>query len=273
VLAVEHVTFSYVEGKPVLSDIDFSARRGEVVAIVGRNGAGKSTLLRLLNGLYQPEAGRVIIDGLLTSETPVHQLAPHIGTVFQAPEQQIFNARTYDEIAFGPKQLGLTGEALAARVNEVLERVGLAGEADSHPLDIDQSSRRMVAVGSVLAMQPPILLLDEPQRGLDRPAMQRLETIIAEEKARGTLILLVCHDMDFVARRADRVLALARGVLGADLPTAEFFTARELTDLVGVEIPDVLQLALDLGIEPSLTPAAFADAFLAKPRGTPSGGA
>lgn len=262
-LSVENVTFAYVEGSPVLSDIDFSASNGEVLAIVGRNGAGKSTLLRLLNGLYQPAAGRILVDGLLTSETPIHELAQHIGTVFQAPEQQIFNATIRGEIAFGPKQLGLTGEALDQRVAEVLERIGLHHAADEHPLDIDASSRRLVAVGSVLAMRPPILLLDEPQRGLDRAAMSRLETIIAEEKAHGTLVLLVCHDMDFVARRADRVLGLARGLLAADLPTPAFFTDAALTAAVGVETPDVLALSLDLGLPPSLTPAAFAANYAA----------
>jgi energy-coupling factor transport system ATP-binding protein len=266
-LSVEHVTFAYVEDKPVLSDIHFSGRRGEVLAIVGRNGAGKSTLLRLLNGLYQPAAGHITVDGMSTSDTPIHELAQHIGTVFQVPEQQIFNATIHGEIAFGPKQQGLTGEALETRIAEVLERIGLSGSGAMHPLDIDASARRLVAVGSVLAMRPPILLLDEPQRGLDRAAMQRLETIIAEEKARGSLIVLVCHDMDFVARRADRVLGLARGVLAADLPTAAFFADEALTEAVGVETPDVLRLSLDLGLSPSLTPDAFARAHLAR-RGT-----
>lgn len=266
-LAVEDVTFAYVEGSPVLSGIDFTASKGEVVAIVGRNGAGKSTLLRLLNGLFQPAQGRVVVDGLSTSDTPVHELAQHIGTVFQAPEQQIFNATIRGEIAFGPKQQGLSGEALDQRVAEVLQRIGLPDAGDEHPLDIDASARRLVAVGSVLAMQPPILLLDEPQRGLDKAAMDRLETIIAEEKARGTLVLLVCHDMDFVARRADRVLALARGVLSADKPTAAFFTDAALTEAAGVETPDVLSLSLDLGLSPSLTPRAFAEAYIMRHAG------
>ncbi len=263
-LSVDDVTFSYVADKPVLSDISFKVAAGEVVAIVGRNGAGKSTLLRLLNGLYQPAKGAVIVAGNATSDTPVHLLARSIGTVFQAPEQQIFNPRVRDEIAFGPKQLGLTGAALEARVAEVLDRIGLAGEAETHPLDIDASARRMVAIGSVLAMQPPILLLDEAQRGLDKTAMQRLSTIIETEKARGTAVILVCHDMDFVARLADRVLGLARGVLAADLPTRDFFTDADLTASIGVEVPDVLQLSQGLGLAPALTPEQFAAFYLAR---------
>ncbi|SHF96780.1 energy-coupling factor transport system ATP-binding protein [Kaistia soli DSM 19436] len=265
-LSVDDVTFSYVAGAPVLADIDFKVASGEVVAIVGRNGAGKSTLLRLLNGLFQPESGAIIVAGNATSDTPVHILARSIGTVFQAPEQQIFNPRVRDEIAFGPKQLGLTGATLEARIAEVLERIGLASEADAHPLDLDQSARRMVAIGSVLAMQPPILLLDEAQRGLDKTAITRLSTIIETEKARGTAVILVCHDMDFVARQADRVLGLARGRLAANLPTKAFFTDKALTASIGVEVPDVLALSEALALPPTLTPAAFADAYMARER-------
>ena len=263
-LSVDDVTFSYVADKPVLANISFKVAAGEVVAIVGRNGAGKSTLLRLLNGLYQPASGAIIVAGNATSDTPVHLLARSIGTVFQAPEQQIFNSRVRDEIAFGPRQLGLTGAALEERVGAVLDRIGLTSDADTHPLDIDASARRMVAIGSVLAMQPPILLLDEAQRGLDKTAMHRLSAIIAAEKARGTAVILVCHDMDFVAQRADRVLGLARGRLAADLTTEAFFTDAELTASIGVEVPDVLALSAALGLSPALTPERFADLYLTR---------
>lgn len=263
-LSVDDVAFSYLPGAPVLSDIRFRVAAGEVVAVVGRNGAGKSTLLRLLNGLYQPDSGAIVVNGNATSDTPIHLLARSIGTVFQAPEQQIFNATVRDEIAFGPKQLGLSGQALADRVAEVLERIGLSGEAETHPLDVDQSARRMVAIGSVLAMQPPILLLDEAQRGLDKVALDRLSAIIESEKARGTAVILVCHDMDFVARRADRVLGLAQGRLQADLPTSAFFTDAALTAAIGVEVPDVLALATRLGLPPALTPERFAALWMAR---------
>ena len=233
-LTVDDVTFAYAPGAPVLSDVTFHVPPGQVVAIVGRNGAGKSTLLRLLNGLYQPATGAIVVNGNATSDTPVHLLARSIGTVFQAPEQQIFNAKVVDEIAFGPKQLGLTGKALDERV------------------------------GSVLAMQPPVLLLDEAQRGLDKAAIDRLAKIIADEKARGTTVLLVCHDMDFVARNADRVLGLARGRLAADLSTEGFFTDAALTAAIGVEVPDMVSLSAALGLAPALSPERFAAAWMAR---------
>jgi energy-coupling factor transport system ATP-binding protein len=258
VLEVEGVSFAYPGGGAVLADIGFSARAGDVLAIVGRNGAGKSTLLRLLDGLRQPRTGSITVDGHSTAQTPVHVLARHIGTVFQAPEQQIFNASVWDEIAFGPRQLGLTGEALRRRINEALDRVDLAGVAKRHPLDLDQAGRRMVALGSVLAMRPAVLLLDEPQRGLDARAMQRLEALIGEEAAAGRCVILVCHDMDFVARSANRVLALAGGRLVADCSTLEFFTDDARTRQAGVEVPDPLLLSRSLGLPPTLTAAALA---------------
>jgi energy-coupling factor transport system ATP-binding protein len=263
-LSVDNLQFAYGSDSPVLTDVTFVAGAGEVTAIVGRNGAGKSTLLRLLNGLLQPTAGRVIVNGNATSRTPVHRLARDIGTVFQAPEQQIFAAKVAEEIAFGPRRLGLRGAALNARVADALARVGLADVADRHPLDLDAASLRFVALGSILAMRPPIMLLDEPQRGLDAPSLSRLERIIAEQAASGTALLIVCHDMEFVARRANRVLALADGRIAADLPTFEFFLDTALTAAVGVEAPDALALAQVLDLSPQLTPTALADAWIAR---------
>jgi energy-coupling factor transport system ATP-binding protein len=261
VLSVDNVAFAYDGGQPVLRDISFHAGPGDVVAIVGRNGAGKSTLLRLLNGLLQPVSGTVTVDGRSTKTTPVHVLARHIGTVFQAPEQQMFHANVRDEIAFGARQLGITGDALEARVDATLERVGLTWAAHVHPLDLDQAARRFVALGSVLVMEPPILLLDEPQRGLDRNALARLESIVVEATAAGRCALIVCHDMEFVARRATRVVAVAGGCVVADLPTLAFFTGDEHARAAGVEPPDTSALAAALGLAPSMTPAAFAQAW------------
>jgi energy-coupling factor transport system ATP-binding protein len=263
-LSVDSLRFGYGDDSPVLTDVTFSAGAGEVMAIVGRNGAGKSTLLRLLNGLLQPASGRVIVNGNATARTPVHLLAREIGTVFQAPEQQIFAPKVAEEIAFGPRRLGLRGAALKARVADVLLRVGLADVADRHPLDLDAAALRFVALGSVLAMRPPIMLLDEPQRGLDAASLARLESIVAEEAAGGRALLIVCHDMEFVARRASRVLALAGGRVAADLPTQEFFTDPALMAAAGVEAPDPLVLAQLLGLAPQLTATALAQAWIAQ---------
>jgi energy-coupling factor transport system ATP-binding protein len=261
-LSVNGVTFAYPDSGPVLENVTLGASASEVLAIVGRNGAGKSTLLRLLNGLLTPRSGTISVAGLPTATTPVHLLAHHIGTVFQAPEQQIFNPTVRAEIAFGPRQLGLTGRALSERVDAILERTQLSEHAASHPLDLDQATLRFVALGSVLAMRPSILLLDEPQRGLDARAIARLASIVREESARGTCIVLVCHDMEFVATMADRVIALAGGRLVADRSTFDFFACAEDRRAAGVEAPDSLALAAQLDLDPALTPAALAGLWL-----------
>jgi energy-coupling factor transport system ATP-binding protein len=262
VLVVDSVAFGYDDRTLVLDDISFAAEPGEIVAIVGRNGAGKSTLLRLLNGLLQPARGRVVVDGCPTSSTPVHVLARHIGTVFQAPEQQMFHATVRDEIAFGVKQLGIAGDALAARVDETLERIGLRSAGAIHPLDLGAAERRFVALGSVLAMRPPMLLLDEPQRGLDRIALDRLESIVAEHARGGGSAIVVCHDMDFVARCATRVVAVAGGRIAGDRATLDFFSDPALARAAGVELPDTIALSGALEMPPALTVEAFVASWM-----------
>ncbi|MFB2553053.1 energy-coupling factor ABC transporter ATP-binding protein [Ensifer soli] len=264
-LTVDGVAFRYGDGAEVLSDVGFSAQGGEIVALVGRNGAGKSTLLRLLNGLRKPTRGTVMVDGKNTKDTPVHLISRSIGTIFQTPEQQMFNATVRDEVMFGPKTLPISPAERDARVDRALERTGLVAHQATHPLDLDQARRRFVAIASVLASETPVLLFDEPQRGLDASGKRLLETILRAEQKAGRCIVLVCHEMDFVAKLATRVIALSGGRLSADTTPVDFFTAPARVEEASVEVPDILALSLSLGLPPSLTPAAFADAWLARP--------
>ena len=243
VLTLDAVRFGYDPERPVLEDISFAVQPGEVVAVVGRNGAGKSTMLRLLNGLLRPDAGRVTIAGKDSADLKVSEISAHIGTVFQAPEQQIFNATVRTEIGFGPAQQGLTPEEQAARLDDAVARTGLGDVLDTHPLDLDAAMRRFVAVASVIACRPDLMLLDEAQRGLDAERRALLGGIIAEWKAAGRAIVLVCHDMDFVAAHADRVLGLAAGRLAVDAPVRDFFADAAATRAVSVEQPGIVALA------------------------------
>ncbi|MAU47243.1 MAG: hypothetical protein CMP09_21005 [Yangia sp.] len=247
ILTLDGVRFGYDPAKPVLRDISFSVSPGEVVAVVGRNGAGKSTLLRLLNGLLRPDAGTAGIAGRDAGKLKVSEIATHIGTVFQAPEQQIFNATVKSEIAFGPAQQGLTPEEQAQRLDEAVARTGLGEVLETHPLDLDAAMRRFVAVASVIACRPDLMLFDEAQRGLDATRRLLLGGIIAEEKAAGRAIVLVCHDMEFVAAHADRVLGLAEGRLAVDATGQEFFADAAATRAVSVEQPGIVELAQALG--------------------------
>lgn len=263
-LKVENVAFHYQAATPVLRAVSFSAEGGEILALVGRNGAGKSTLLRLLNGLRKPSAGSVVIAGKNTQDTPPHIISHAIGTVFQTPEQQIFNATVRDEVMFGPNNLPLTPDQREERVARSLARTRLTDFAGKHPLDLDQAQRRFVAIASVLASQPPALLLDEPQRGLDARGKALLEEIIREEQAAGRCIIIVCHDMEFVARLATRVIALSEGRLSADKTPVDFFSDSQAMAAASVEPPDTLRLSAALGLPPSLTASIFAGHWLAR---------
>lgn len=269
-LKVEGVAYHYPGGDDVLRDITFTAGAGEVVALVGRNGAGKSTLLRLLNGLRKPARGTICVGDMDTAQTPVHRISRAIGTVFQAPEQQIFHATVQEEVMFGPRNLALPEAERAVRVREALARTGLTEFAGHHPLDLDQARRRFVAVASVLATAPAALLLDEPQRGLDAANAGRLAAIIREEQAAGRLVILVCHDMEFVARLATRVIALSGGRLAADLAPLAFFADPALTAAASVEAPDLVRLSAHLGLPPALEPAAFARNWLTRAAAAPA---
>ena len=173
-LAVKNLGFAYPGGRQVLAEIGFSVEVGRIVGVVGHNGAGKSTLLRLCNGLLKPSSGNILIDGVNTRYVPAWKLARTVGTVFQSPEQQIFKSRVSDEVSFGPKQLGLSAQQVDQRVKEALVRTGLQEFASAHPLDLNRTSRRFVALASALAMKPRLLLLDESQQGMDKSAMTAL---------------------------------------------------------------------------------------------------
>ncbi|WP_336799153.1 ABC transporter ATP-binding protein [Kaistia sp. MMO-174] len=208
ILAVENLSFGYAGAPRLLADLSFRVGAGEVLALIGPNGAGKSTLLRLINGLLKPEGGRIAIDGRDTRKLRVDELAQHVGTVFQEPEYQIFEPTVRREVEFGPRQLGLARAEIDSRRDRVLARTGLAAAAGRHPLDLIHAQQRFVAIASVLANAPKLLLLDEAQRGLDALHTERLETILAAERATGTATVIISHDLEFVARNATAILDL-----------------------------------------------------------------
>ncbi|WP_411036901.1 energy-coupling factor ABC transporter ATP-binding protein [Shinella sp. BYT-45] len=241
-LRLEGLSFAYPAQAPLFARLNAHVGPGQVLAVVGRNGAGKSTLLRLLNGLLRPDAGQIRIRGRSTSGLKVHEIARDVGTLFQTPEQQLFATRVYEEVAFGPRQLGLANAEVEDRVDLALRRTFLHHQAQRHPLDLSMAERRFTALASILAMHPAVLLLDEPQRGLDRLWTERLEAIIAGERKAGKAIVLICHDMDFVDRNAQMVLALGTGEASA-WSTETFFGDLELLRRARVDTPSRLLLS------------------------------
>lgn len=238
---------TYESGVEAVAGVDLTIAPGERLAIVGQNGAGKTTLVRHLNGMVRPTEGSVHIGDWNTADKSIAELSHRVGYVFQNPDEQIF-ARTVDaDVAFGPKNLGVEPDAVAARVDAALVSVGLAHEAEAHPHHLSLSERKRVAIAAVLAMQAPIVVLDEPTTGQDEAGVQLISRIIDDLAARGHTVVAITHDMDFCVENFDRVVVMARGTVRADGPTAEVFAAREALEAAAVEPPQLARLARALG--------------------------
>ncbi|MDI3213358.1 ATP-binding cassette domain-containing protein [Arthrobacter sp. AL12] len=199
------------DGEPLLRDLELTVRPGEIVAITGPNGAGKSTLLRHLNGLLRPHTGEVRIQGRSIAGIPTGRIAASVGLLFQHPRDQLFERTVLREASFGLRRLH--GRDAAARADEALEAVGLAGAARTHPAELPASQQRLLALATVLARGPAVLALDEPTVGLDRHGLDRLDRAVAAAAARGAAVVLVTHDAAYARATAHRVLALDGGSL------------------------------------------------------------
>lgn len=240
---LENVSFSYGAGEPALREVSLSIRAGELLALIGRNGSGKTTLAKHLNGLLKPTAGRVLVGDVDTADVPVGDLARQVGYVFQNPDHQLFLPTVREEVAYGPSRLGLAGSDLQTRIEETLERFGLAGVADRHPAVLGRGVRRLTALAAIDAMRPKVLVLDEPTGGLDRRFAGRLMGQLTELAAGGDAIVLITHDMRLVAEYAGRVVLMRAGQVAADTTPAEIFDQAELLATSGVHAPQVARLA------------------------------
>jgi energy-coupling factor transport system ATP-binding protein len=222
-LALEAVGFIYPDGTRALQGIDLRVAAGEVVAVVGQNGSGKSTMARLLNGLLRPTEGRVLHDGRDVAGERVAALAARVGIVFQNPDRQIFAGKVRDEVRFGPRILGRPDAEIDAAATRALAAVGLEDAADENPYDLGYSRRKLLALASVLAMETPAILLDEPTTGQDARGIARVQRVVEEQAAAGRTVLAISHDMRFVAESFGRVIVLRRGELVLDGTPAEVF--------------------------------------------------
>ena len=210
-IELEGIRYTYPRGPRALDGIDLRIGAGERVAIVGQNGSGKSTLVRHLNGLLRPAAGSVAINGRPVGRRHVAELAREVGLAFQNPDRQIFAGKVRAEVAFGPRNLGRRGADLDAVVERALAIVGLTGDEDTNPYDLGFSRRKLLALASILAMETPIVILDEPTTGQDARGISRVQVIVADLSAAGRTVVGISHDMRFVAESFDRVVVMRAG--------------------------------------------------------------
>lgn len=254
ILEVKNLTYIYSAGTPfehkALDDISFSVERGEFIGIIGHTGSGKSTLMQQLNGLLKPTSGTVLLDGqdIWSDKKLTRQARFRVGLVFQYPEYQLFEETVYKDIAFGPKNMGLSPEEVDRRVREAAGFVGLTEQQlEVSPFDLSGGQKRRVAIAGVIAMEPEVLILDEPTAGLDPVGRSEiLGNIQSYRKAKNATIMMVSHSMEDVARLTDRLLVMNGSKLAMDAPPAQVFThAKELTQM-GLNIPQVTQVFLEL---------------------------
>ena len=244
VLSVEGASFAYPGGGGAVRDLDLTVRAGELVGVVGQNGAGKTTLTKLVNGLLKPQQGRVVSAGLDTRTTPVSAIAAHVATLFQNPDRQICKETVLDEVAFGLELHGTTAAEARERAAAVIERFGL-DPADA-PFSLSRGQRQMVALASVVVLDPQLVILDEPTSGLDyRECMTVMETV-RDMASRGSAVLMVCHDMEVVSDFAERLAVMADGRILERGMTGAVFADEPLMEAASITPPQVIALSSEL---------------------------
>jgi energy-coupling factor transport system ATP-binding protein len=250
-IEVEDLVHRYPGGVEAVRDAYLRVGPGEVVAIVGQNGSGKTTLIKHLNGLLRPTSGRVLVDGHDATSASVSALARSVGFVFQDPDDQLFQRSVEREVAFGPRNLGLDRHAVEERVTWAVGLTGIAHERATNPYDLGPSLRKLVALASVLAMEPEVLVMDEPTAGQDGPGVERIGSIVERWAAAGRAVIAITHDMEFAARHFRRIVVMRQGSIVSDGPPSTVLAASNgpLLASTGLVAPPCSRIAAKLGLE------------------------
>jgi energy-coupling factor transport system ATP-binding protein len=247
-IEVRDLTYSYEDGTQALKGINLTITDGEFIAFIGQNGSGKTTLSKCLNGLFKPTTGSVIVDGLDSKTTSILQMVKRVGYVFQNPDHQLFNNNCQDEIAYGPRNIGLSEDEVQERVIEAAGVVGLkAMYFHEHPFFLNKGMRQRVAIASILALKPKLIIVDEPTTGQDvRQSLEIMDFLTDLNRNHEHIIIFVTHDMPIVSRYAKRVVMMGGGQIIADGPPSEVYAQTDNLAKAFVEPPQITQLAQSL---------------------------
>ena len=253
-ITLEHVTHTYQPGSPfqmtAIRDVSLTIGEGEFLALIGHTGSGKSTLAQHINGLLRPTEGRVLLDGKDINEKGFDkkEVRRRVGLVFQYPEHQLFEESVKKDVAFGPKNLGLSQAEIDERVREALEKVGLGDPeiAEKSPFELSGGQMRRAAMAGVLAMRPEILVLDEPAAGLDPQSREDMLQLIASLHRQGSTVVMISHAMDDVARFASRAVVMENGRVAMEGKPEEIFRHGEALEKMGLDVPSVCKLGIRL---------------------------
>ena len=254
IIRVKNLTHTYSAGTPfersAVAGMDLEVMPGEFLGIIGHTGSGKSTLIQHLNGLLKPTDGQILLDGTDIWEKPkeIRCVRFQVGLVFQYPEYQLFEETVYKDIAFGPGNMGLSKEEIDRRVRQAAAFVGLNEDMlDKSPFELSGGQKRRVAIAGVIAMEPKVLILDEPTAGLDPAGREKiLAQIRAYHKEKGTTVILVSHSMEEIAQNVDRIVVLKGGKRYMDGTPRQVFARAEELEAVGLDVPQVTRVAMAL---------------------------
>lgn len=252
-IEINKLHFTYPTGLEALKGINLTIHAGEQVAIVGQNGAGKTTLVRHFNGLLKPTSGSVSIGEWETTKYSTAKLASRVGYVFQNPDEQLFSRDVLSEVSFGPKNLGYTKEKVDELVGRALALTELNDKTETNPYDLSPTWRKMVALASIIAMDTPIIIFDEPTTGQDAVNVGRIAHVIAELKREGKTVITITHDIDFCAENFERVIALSKGQVLLDGPAREILGQEEILAQTYVDPPQLTRLGKRLGLKDTVT--------------------
>lgn len=250
ILKVENLTHTYGGNTPFIndavSDVSFTVEKGEILGVIGHTGSGKSTLVQHLNGLLKPTEGEIFIEDTNIWDNPkeIRKVRSKVGLVFQYPEYQLFEETVYDDIAFGPKNMGLTGDELKKRVLETCEIIGVKDEfLEKSPFDLSGGEKRRVAIAGVMAMNPQIIVFDEPTAGLDPKGREEITQVIYNyRKATGATVIIISHSMEDMAQIADKLLVMSRGSLVMFDKTENVFKNGDKLREIGLNVPIVTRV-------------------------------
>ncbi len=242
-IEIRNISFGYPNGKTVLQNINLTINSGDFLAIMGQNGAGKTTLAKHLNGLLKPTNGEVFVGGIDTRKESVAHLATQVGYVFQNPDHQIFSKTIEEELSFGPKNLGWSDDRIEQAVQRALVDIDMVDKRNSEPYFMGLAERKLIAIASVLIMEPKVLVLDEPATGADYNVALRIMRYISALHKRGLTVIIITHDVSLAANYASRLIAMRDGAILIDDTPDKAYLQKEILNDCKISLPEVAELS------------------------------
>lgn len=252
-LELKQVSFAYANGYMAVEDLSMEFEPGEAVAIIGQNGAGKTTAVKLMNGLLRPSAGEILIEGRSTKKDTTATIARKVGYVFQNPDDQIFQESIYKEISYGLVKQKMAPAEVKERTQQAARLCGLEQVLEEHPYNLPYSKRKFITIAAIIAMDPKVVILDEPTAGQDRESIERLGMLIDQLTASEKIVIVITHDMEFVVKQFHRVIVMAEKQKRRDASPQEIFWDEELLKFSSLKQPYLCQLANLLGCRNMMT--------------------